>query len=156
MPSPVHPELKRGTDYIGVGVGALILNDRGEVFLSRRGPKARNERGLWEFPGGAVEFGETLADALQREMREEYGVELEVGELLDVYDHILPQEGQHWVSPTYICRILSGTPTIQEPEKSSQIGWFDPRQVPDELTTISRANLKHYLDRLDKKKRDQP
>jgi mutator protein MutT len=82
--------LKRGVDYIGVGVGALIVDDLGQVFLARRGPQAKNERGLWEFPGGSVEFGEPLADALRREMREEFGMEIEVGELLDVFDHILP------------------------------------------------------------------
>jgi 8-oxo-dGTP diphosphatase len=88
--------MKRGVDYIGVGVGAIIVNDAGQVFLARRGPLAKNERGLWEFPGGGVEFGEKLADALQREMREEYGIGIVVGELLDVVDHILPEEGQHW------------------------------------------------------------
>jgi len=93
--------MKRGFDYIGVGVGAILVDGEGRLFLSRRGPLAKNERGLWEFPGGSVEFGEKLADALAREMREEYGIEIAVGELLDVVDHILPDEGQHWVSPTF-------------------------------------------------------
>src|SRR5512136_2015488 len=107
--------MKRGVDYIGVGVGAILVDGVGRLFLSRRGPRAKNERGLWEFPGGSVEFGETLAHALAREMREEYGVEIEVGRLLDVVDHILPAEGQHWVSPTFICRIVAGEPAILEP-----------------------------------------
>ncbi len=139
--------MKRGVDYIGVGVGALIENEAGQVFLSRRGPKAKNERGLWEFPGGGVEFGETLAQALCREMREEYGIELEVGELLDVVDHILPEEGQHWVSPTYLCRIRSGEPHILEPEKCAGIGWFALEDIPPDLTQITRYNLDHYLKR---------
>ena len=138
-------EMKRGVDYIGVGVGALIVDERGRLFLARRGPKAKNERGLWEFPGGSVELGERLADALKREIREEYGVEIEVGELLDVVDHILPEEGQHWVSPTFICRIASGEPVIREPEKCSEIGWFGPGQVPRDLTVISRENLENYV-----------
>lgn len=137
--------MKRGVDYIGVGVGALIINDDGKIFLARRGPLAKNERGLWEFPGGSVEFGEKLADALRREIFEEYGVEIEVGKLLDVVDHILPEEGQHWVSPTYLCRIIRGQPVIREPGKCSEIGWFDPRDVPQDLTMISRINLEHYL-----------
>jgi mutator protein MutT len=87
--------MKRGIDYIGVGVGAVIVNEGGELFFSQRGPQAKNERGLWEFPGGSVEYGETLASALQREMVEEYGIEIAVGELLDVVDHILREEGQH-------------------------------------------------------------
>ncbi len=140
--------MKRGVDYIGVGVGALIINDRGQVFLARRGPKARNETGLWEFPGGSVEFGETLAGALRREMREEFGIEIEIGELLDVVDHILLEEGQHWVSPTYLCRITSGDPRILEPEKCSQIGWFRLNDVPEQLTRITRENLEHYIRRV--------
>lgn len=140
--------MKRGIDYIGVGVGALIVNDLGQVFLSRRGPKAGNERGLWEFPGGAVEFGETLAHALRREVFEEYGIEIEVGALLDVVDHILPHEGQHWVSPTYICRVVSGEPVIREPEKCSEIGWFEVGEVPENLTMISKHNLENYRRRL--------
>lgn len=137
--------MKRGIDYIGVGVGAVIVNDRGQLFLSRRGPLSRNERGLWEFPGGSVEFGEKIADALRREIFEEFGVLIEVDALLDVSDHILPDEGQHWVSPTFICRIISGTPVIQEPGKCSDIGWFDLDQIPNDLTVISKENLDHYL-----------
>ena len=87
-----------GIDYIGVGVGAILIDDKQRVFLARRGPLAKNERGTWEFPGGAVEFGETLTEALRREMREEFGVEIEVERLVDVASHILSDEGQHWVS----------------------------------------------------------
>jgi 8-oxo-dGTP diphosphatase len=136
--------LKRGIDYIGVGVGAIIINKEGRIFLARRGPKAKNEQGLWEFPGGSVEFGETLAEALQREMYEEYGIEISVGELIDVADHILQQEHQHWVSPTFICQIISGEPYIREPEKCTEIGWFGMDQMPKELTQITRLNLEHY------------
>ncbi len=138
--------MKRGIDYIGVGVGAVIVNERGELFLARRGPLAKNERGLWEFPGGSVEFGERLADALKREIREEYGMEIEVGALLDVVDHILPEEGQHWVSPTYLCRLLSGEPKILEPGKCTEIGWFRVEDVPEDLTMITRENLKNYRE----------
>jgi 8-oxo-dGTP diphosphatase len=144
--------MKRGVDYIGVGVGALIIAANGKVFLSQRGPLARNERGLWEFPGGSVEFGERLADALKREIHEEFGVEIEVGELLDVVDHILPDEGQHWVSPTYLCHIRCGEPVIREPGKCSAIGWFDPYHVPDNLTLITSKNLAHYRASLDRGK----
>jgi mutator protein MutT len=141
--------MKRGIDYIGVGVGALIVDGQGRLFLSRRGPQAKNERGLWEFPGGSVEFGETLAAALRREMKEEFGIDIAVGELLDVVDHILPEEGQHWVSPTFICTIGSGTPAILEPKKCSEIGWFNLDEVPSELTQVTRLNLEHYREWLD-------
>jgi mutator protein MutT len=139
--------MKRGIDYIGVGVGAIIVNSQGQLFLARRGPKAKNERGLWEFPGGSVEFGETMSQALGRELREEFGIEIVVGELLDVVDHILKEEGQHWVSPTFICKIASGEPVIREPEKCSEFGWFNTNEIPQDLSRITRLNLTHYLQR---------
>src|SRR5512136_3250906 len=141
--------MQRGVDYIGVGVGAILVDGEGRVFLARRGPRAKNERGLWEFPGGSVEFGEKLAQALQREMREEYGIEIAVGELLDVVDHILPEEGQHWVSPAFICAITAGEPSIREPGKCTEIRWFHPEEMPDEsLTQVTRANLAHYREHI--------
>jgi 8-oxo-dGTP diphosphatase len=140
--------VKRGIDYIGVGVGAIIVDKQGRLFLARRGPEAKNERGLWEFPGGSVEFGETMAAALRREMREEFGIEITVGKLLDVVDHILKAEKQHWISPTFLCMIASGEAHIREPGKCVEIGWFRPGAVPQELTQISRENLAHYVQQL--------
>jgi mutator protein MutT len=140
--------MRRGIDYIGVGVGAIIANRDGKLFLAQRGPQAQNERGLWEFPGGSVEFGERLIDALKREIREEYGIEIEVRDLLNVADHILPDEGQHWVSPSYVCVIAAGEPQIKEPGKCTAIGWFEPTAVPPDLTAVTRVDLQHYLERI--------
>jgi mutator protein MutT len=134
----------RGIDYIGVGVGAAIFDDTGRIFLTLRGPAAKNERGRWEVPGGSVEFGETLVQALQREMMEEYGVEIAVHRLLGVFDHILPHEGQHWVSPTFICTIVRGTPIIREPEKCAAIGWFtldEAERLPLSIITANDLRL---------------
>lgn len=117
--------MKRGIDYIGVGVGAAIFNDEGKLFITKRGKAAKNERGKWEIPGGSVEFGETFEDAIKREIKEELGVEIIIIELLGICDHIIPDEHQHWVSPTYICTISRGTPKILEPAKCEAVGWFD-------------------------------
>ena len=101
-----------GTDYVGVGVGAIVVDEGGKVFLSQRGPQATNERGSWEFPGGKVDFGDTLRGALKREFLEEYGMTIDIVELLSIDDHILPDEGQHWVSPTFIARSIGAAPRI--------------------------------------------
>lgn len=134
--------LVRGRDYIGVGVGAAILNDGNQVLLSLRGPKARNERGKWEIPGGCVEFGETFETAIIREVKEELGITIEVEQLLGIFDHLLPDEKQHWVSPTFICHIVSGEPKVQEPEKCQKVGWFsleEARELP--LSQITAQDI---------------
>jgi|SRR3989338_4348866 len=114
--------MKKGVDFIGVGVCAIIINKDEKLFVSLRGPKSRNEVGKWEFPGGAVEFGETLQKAVIREMKEEFGLEVKIIDTLGVANHILPEEKQHWVTTGFVCKIAKGVPEINEPLKSGKIG----------------------------------
>jgi 8-oxo-dGTP diphosphatase len=137
--------MQKAIDYIGVGVGAIILGEDSSVFLAKRGPLARNELDKWEFPGGGVKFGETLRDALHREISEEFGFSVTIIRLLDVIDHILPEEQQHWVSPVYICRPYVGSPRILEPLKCIDIRWFSLDKLPvSHMTQASRASLQSF------------
>lgn len=136
--------MKPGIDYIGVGMGAVIFNDEGKILLTKRGPEAKNERGTWEIPGGALEFGETFEQGLKREILEELGIEIEVQELLQLCDHIILDEHQHWVAPTYICKIISGTPQNLEPGKCDEIGWFslaEAQELPLSIVTQQDIEL---------------
>ena len=67
-------------------VAAAIVEDRGRYFLTRR-LKGVHLEGLWEFPGGKIEPGESLADGLRRELREELGIEVAVGEEVFAVTH---------------------------------------------------------------------
>jgi 8-oxo-dGTP diphosphatase len=138
-------QVVEGQDYIGIGVGAMIFNAKGEVLLAKRGSGARNERGFWEFPGGGVNFGERLEDAVRREIKEEYGIEIKLDRLLCVFDHILKLERQHWISITFIAHLIGGVPAVAEPEKCSAIGWFSLTGLPDPLSQITKSNLNYYL-----------
>lgn len=140
--------MKKGVDYIGVGIGAIITNNESKFFLSKRGKKARNEKGKWEFPGGALEFGDSFEETIKREIREEFGIEIEVGEMVDVFNHLIPEEKQHWVALAYFCKIKNGTPAILEPEKSEEIGWFsleEIKQLP--LSITAKTRLKQILEK---------
>ncbi len=137
--------MKPGVDYIGISVGALIVNEKGEIFLTKRGERATNERGTWEIPGGKVQFGETLQDAARREMKEEYGVDLILTYQFPAQDHLIPAEQQHWVPTSFIARITQGqTPTILEPDKCSAIGWFRLDALPDPLSIITKLDIEMY------------
>jgi mutator protein MutT len=144
--------MKQGIDYIGVGVGAVIFNDEGKVFLAKRGKEARNESGKWEFPGGGVEFGDTFKDTIIREMKEEFGITIEVGKLLGVSDHIIIDEKQHWVSPAYICKIAEGVPEIQEPHKIDAIGWFELAELEKlSLSLVTQSDVKSLKEQYPEK-----
>lgn len=141
--------MRKGIDYIGVSVGAMIFNKSGEIFLAKRGIQAKNEQGHWESPGGSVEFGESLEDAVKREIFEEYGIDVELVEQYPAADHIIPNENQHWVATTFIAKIKDGQkPKIMEPEKCDAIGWYSLDQLPSPLSIITQIDIKEYKKRI--------
>jgi 8-oxo-dGTP diphosphatase len=135
-----------GCDYIGVGVGALVFNKDHDVFLARRGPRARNEQGYWEFPGGSVAFGEGLAEAVVREFMEEFGIQIKIVRPLGVVEHFVQLSHHHWISCTFVANHIAGTPHILEPGKCTAIGWYALSALPAPLSSVSKANLHQYLD----------
>jgi 8-oxo-dGTP diphosphatase len=144
--------MKAGIDYIGVSAGAMIFNDKGELFLAKRSQNTKNERGHWEAPGGGVEFGEILENAIRREMQEEYGIDIEITEQFPAANHLIPAEKQHWVSTTFVARIKDGQePKIMEPHKCDAIDWFALNDLPQPLSIITKLNLNEYGKRNSKR-----
>ena len=138
--------MKRGRDFIGVGVGAVILNENHEILLLLR--RCPPEVDCWSIPGGAVELFETVEDAIIREIKEELGLDARVVALLNVTNHILENEGTHWVSPAFLINVVKGTPEIKEPEKHGGLKWFFIDDLPRNITMTTSsaiAGLKRYL-----------
>jgi 8-oxo-dGTP diphosphatase len=92
-----------------IGVGAVIVSG-GRALLVRRASEPL--RGEWSVPGGLLELGEKLRDGVRREALEETGLEVEPGEVLDVFDSIftdpLGQTQYHYVLIDYLCQPLAG------------------------------------------------
>ena len=109
-----------------IGVGAVTVQ-RGHVLLVRRDTEPL--RGEWSVPGGMLELGEQLRDGVRREVREETGVDVEPGAVLDVFDSIftdtLGRTQYHYVLIDYLCRPLAG-----EARAGSDVS--DVRWVPAE------------------------
>ena len=106
---------------VGV-VGAALVSD-GRVLASRR-TEPPHLAGLWEFPGGKVEDGETDAEALVRELREELHVEIAVGDRLG---EDLPI-GTTAVLRVYVCALLSGEPALVDHDEHR---WLTPDELRD-------------------------
>jgi 8-oxo-dGTP diphosphatase len=107
-----------------VGVGGVIIAEE-RVLLARRGSEPM--RGEWSIPGGALEVGESLAEGVMRELREETGLAVRVVELIEALDRILPEPSEvrqqavmpevararpryHFVILDYLCEIIEGEP----------------------------------------------
>jgi ADP-ribose pyrophosphatase len=137
--------MKKGTDYIGIGCGALIINDNNEVLLLKRTTQTRNEAGFWSKPGGGVELGEKIEDAVKREIKEELGVEIELINFLGFTDHILKLENQHWIAFNYLAKIKGGKPENLEPGKHEEIKWFSLNNLPEKITQTTIEPIREYL-----------
>ncbi len=133
---------KRGTDFIGVGVGAVILNDQRHILLALR--KRPPEAGYWTIPGGAVEWFETCEDALRRECREEVGLEVEIRKMLTIVDHIIRPDKAHWVSAEYFVKVVSGNPLIRDKGEIDELDWFPLDALPDPITQPTKLALDAY------------
>ncbi|MBA3394168.1 MAG: NUDIX hydrolase [Deltaproteobacteria bacterium] len=88
-----------------VAVGGIVFDDAGRVLLVERGRPPGV--GLWTVPGGKLELGETLAQAVAREVREETGLVVEVGALACVVERV--GEGYHYVILDYLARVIGGS-----------------------------------------------
>jgi 8-oxo-dGTP diphosphatase len=111
-----------------VGVGAVVLNDSGCVLLVKRGHAPR--QGEWSLPGGRVELGESLVDATRREIREETGLDVDVGPLIELFDRIHHRDERvqyHFVIADYLCTPRGGT--LAASDDAEAAAWVDPRDL---------------------------
>ncbi len=93
-----------------VQVAAAIIRRGNEIFATQRG--YGSFQGGWEFPGGKLEAGETSAQALVREIREELGAEVEVRELIDTVEYDYPEF--HLTMYCFFCTVKAGELELRE------------------------------------------
>lgn len=109
-------------------VSAVALVDRdGRVLLARR-PEGKSMAGLWEFPGGKVEAGETPENALIRELQEELAIDTWASCLAPLTFASHTYESFHLLMPLFVCRKWQGTPVSQE---GQALKWVRPAELRD-------------------------
>lgn len=113
-------DLPDSTHIFRVSVAALIF-EHNQVLLAHR-----RDIDWWNLPGGAIDPGESIAQALLREVREETGLEIEIGQLVGVYSKPLKQE----IVLTFRCRVLGGTLNAITDDDIDESRYFATDQLP--------------------------
>lgn len=129
-----------------VAVGGIVVNESDEILL------VKHNRAGWAFPGGQVEIGENLIDALRREIMEETGIEAEVGEVFCISSNVAKNPGYNGVKeiPTkvmldFLCRRIGGQ--ARPSEENSETGWFRREDVLSMMITpVYRERFSAYLE----------
>jgi ADP-ribose pyrophosphatase YjhB (NUDIX family) len=108
-----------------------VVDDAGRVLLGRRGVEPF--RGLWDTPGGFVEAGESLEECVRRELREEAGIEIELGRLIATVPDTYGPAGDATINAFFECRLMSGLP--RPDDDVAELRWFsrDELPAPEEL-----------------------
>ncbi len=124
-------------DEIRPGVGAVILNDAGEVLLLKRADKER-----WALPTGSVERCEPVQEAIVREVEEETGLRVAVERLTGIYSHPEQQvfsypseKAVHFITNCFRCTTEGGTPEADEDE-ALEVGFFDIDDLPSNILSM--------------------
>jgi len=128
-------DLRRGVDHIGISASFIIHDGKGNILLQKRGLGARDENGNWDIGGGAIEFGESIDEAVKREIQEELCTEPLDIQFLTVYDVFREHQGTktHWVAIIHSVLVDPTKVKIGEPEKIDELGWFTSDKLPTPL-----------------------
>ncbi|MDD5639425.1 MAG: NUDIX hydrolase [Candidatus Pacebacteria bacterium] len=111
-----------------VGVGVIVIKD-GKVLLGKR--KGAHGEGSWAFPGGHLEFGESLEDCANREVAEETGIKIENIRKFSYTNDFFSVENKHYITCFVIADYESGEVEILEPDKCERWGWFEWDHLPE-------------------------
>jgi ADP-ribose pyrophosphatase YjhB (NUDIX family) len=144
LDDPEAPEANSLVPSVNVGV----INDAGELLMIRR---TDNEN--WAMPGGAMDIGETIADAGARETREETGIECEIVRLVGVYTN--PRHVMEYTSKGEVRQecslVFAARPTAGEPtpsSESSEVRWVPPDDIDRlQMHPSMRQRVSHVLER---------
>ena len=143
-------------DFMGVGymqmpthivaVGGIVENEEGKILL------VKTQHGGWVFPGGQVEVGENLLDALSREVKEESGIDIAINNLIGIYSNTAIHKWYDGITdvPTklmmdYACTYVGGELSVSEETSDSR--WVEKEKVLDLISGPAyRTRFEAYLN----------
>lgn len=126
-----------------IGVGVMVWH--GDRLLLGRRISAQSGHS-WQFPGGHLEFGETVEDCAKREVEEEAGIKIRNIVPSGFTNDVFIDADRHYVTLFVSSEYDSGEPTVMEPDKCEQWRWFQWGHLPEPLFTPIRNFLKQHPD----------
>lgn len=123
-----------------VGVGVLIFK-KGKVLLGKR--QGSHGEGEYAFPGGHLDYMETIEECARRETKEECGLEIE-NVRFQFLANVRKYAPKHYVHVGVIADWSVGEPEVLEPEKCQGWNWYDPDDLPQPLFEMARLSLAAY------------
>ena len=127
-----------------IAVGAVIFKQNKVLLVKRKNPPAQ---GMWAIPGGKVQWGETLKQALQREIKEELNIDIEPGRLIKVIEFVPEQENDrfHYIILDFLAAITGGE--LKAGDDALAVKWFDRKELKNSpVTESTRTLLKEEFD----------
>lgn len=133
----------RGQQVISVVAFIHKLEDgQHKVFLAKRAATKAFLPGLWEMPGGHVDFGEDIIAGLKREVMEEFNMQITVGDPFACFTYVNKVKESHSIEVVYFAQFSSGESSIQlDPEDHSEYRWFTKDEV-EKAVALSRQKTK--------------
>ncbi|ENO81654.1 NUDIX domain-containing protein [Thauera mechernichensis] len=126
--------------HAGIPVGVhVICEDAGGILLMRRAGTGFFD-GLFSLPGGHVEPGESIGEAARRELLEETGLRVELGDLRHV-GTVHRRSDTNRIDFFVRADAFAGRPEIREPDKCDALDWHDPRCLPTQMVPYVRSAL---------------
>jgi len=127
-----------------VGVGVLIKNDKNEVLLGER--MGSHGAGEWCFPGGHLDFGETIFDTAKRETKEETGLDVDEFELISVADELkyIKTDNKHYLNIGIMAKYRGGEIVLMEPHKCREWKWFNLNDLPERMLEGTQLIIRNY------------
>jgi 8-oxo-dGTP diphosphatase len=127
-----------------VGVGVLIQNKKGEVLLGER--MGSHGAGEWSFPGGHLDFGETIFETARRETKEETGLDVSEFKLISVADELryIKTDNKHYLNIGIMAKYSGGEARVMEPNKCREWRWFSLENLPDKMLEGTELVIKNF------------
>jgi 8-oxo-dGTP diphosphatase len=132
--------------YPKVGIGVMIMRDN-KILLGLR--KGSHGEGEWSFPGGHLEWGETVFQTAIRETMEEVGLDVNNLKLISVADEVryIDSDDKHYLNVAVLAESDSGEPKLMEPDKCERWEWFDLNELPDKIFEGSQLTINNYKNK---------